>query len=337
MNITLPLYKQFALCREMYETVPIIQNLPELDSSLLTVLDQSKPLFITGEGSSRMIPAKNIMYKNMKAGSPVQIFTEGATQALEYNLTGMNLIGISNSGRTRELMRLIDKLKNENHSNILGITSSEKTLLEQQANQVIKLSCGKEQAVAATKSVVEQSLVVEQLYNYILKSTHNDYQSLAENFKTVLDIEINSKVIEALIEAPIIYFSGRNDGIAEELTLKTNEIARKKSEYLEGTYGLHGIEEVMQPNEVVILVDPFPEEQEKFFEVLVKGVGLKVIAISARETIFDTLIIPDAKNNQGYLNLAMGWNLLVELGLALKINLDKPIRARKIGNEFITM
>jgi glucosamine--fructose-6-phosphate aminotransferase (isomerizing) len=273
----------------------------------------------------------------MKAGGPLQIYTEGATQALEYNLTGMNLIGLSNSGRTRELMRLIAKLKNENHSNILGITASEKTLLEQQANQTLKLSCGKEQAVAATKSVVEQSLVVEQIYNYILKSTPIDYHPLAANFKAVLDSKINKKIIESLADAPVIYFSGRNDGIAEELTIKTNEIARKKSEYLEGTYGLHGIEEVMQPNEVVVLIDPFHEEQEKFYEVLVKGVGLKVIAISTNQTMFDTLVIPDAKNNQGYLNLAMGWNLLVEIGLALNINLDKPVRARKIGNEYITM
>jgi glucosamine--fructose-6-phosphate aminotransferase (isomerizing) len=33
--------------------------------------------------------------------------------------------------------------------------------------------------------------------------------------------------------------------------------------------------------------------------------------------------------------LAAGWNLLVEIGLALQIDLDKPTRARKVGNELI--
>jgi glucosamine--fructose-6-phosphate aminotransferase (isomerizing) len=35
-----------------------------------------------------------------------------------------------------------------------------------------------------------------------------------------------------------------------------------------------------------------------------------------------------------YVYLAAGWNVLVEIGLSLGINLDKPQRARKIGNEF---
>jgi glucosamine--fructose-6-phosphate aminotransferase (isomerizing) len=32
--------------------------------------------------------------------------------------------------------------------------------------------------------------------------------------------------------------------------------------------------------------------------------------------------------------MAAGWNLLVEIGLSLGIDLDKPLRARKVGNEF---
>ena len=45
--------------------------------------------------------------------------------------------------------------------------------------------------------------------------------------------------------------------MAEELTLKTNEITRKSSDYLEGTYAVHGIEEVMNADEVVIWVEPY--------------------------------------------------------------------------------
>ncbi len=50
----------------------------------------------------------------------------------------------------------------------------------------------------------------------------------------------------------MIYFAGRNNGVAEELTLKTNEITHKKSDYLEGTFSVHGIEETMRPEEVVV-------------------------------------------------------------------------------------
>jgi glucosamine--fructose-6-phosphate aminotransferase (isomerizing) len=38
---------------------------------------------------------------------------------------------------------------------------------------------------------------------------------------------------------------------------------------------------------------------------------------------------------QTVLQLLAGWNILVHVGVALEINLDKAERARKIGNEFI--
>jgi len=137
------------------------------------------------------------------------------------------------------------------------------------------------------------------------------------------------------VKAPTIYFAGYNDGVAEELTLKTNEITRKKSDFLEGTYAVHGIEEVMNDKDIVFVVDPIDEEIEKFQEVLEQGVGLKVVAIANRDTPFDTIRVPDAGDLTPYIYLCAGWNLLVEIGLKLGINLDKPERARKVGNEFV--
>ncbi|UCE46580.1 MAG: hypothetical protein JSW47_13265, partial [Phycisphaerales bacterium] len=61
----------------------------------------------------------------------------------------------------------------------------------------------------------------------------------------------------------------------------------------------------------------------------------KVVAIANRETPFATIRVPDAGELTPYVYLCAGWNVLVEIGLALGINLDKPERARKVGNEFI--
>lgn len=134
---------------------------------------------------------------------------------------------------------------------------------------------------------------------------------------------------------PTIYFAGRNNGVAEELTLKTNEITHKKSDYLEGTYAVHGIEEIMKSEEVVVAIDPFPAEIEKFKTTLVNGVGMTVIAVAESETPFPTIRIPKVDGYQTVLQLLAGWNILVQAGVALGINLDKAERARKIGNEFI--
>ena len=77
------------------------------------------------------------------------------------------------------------------------------------------------------------------------------------------------------------------------------------------------------------------ELQQKFQDVLVKGVGMSVIAIAARETMFPTIRIPDAGDLAPFVQMAAGWNVLVDVGLALGVNLDKPQRARKVGNEFV--
>jgi glucosamine--fructose-6-phosphate aminotransferase (isomerizing) len=45
--------------------------------------------------------------------------------------------------------------------------------------------------------------------------------------------------------------------------------------------------------------------------------------------------VPAAGELRQYVCLCAGWNVLVEIGLALGINLDKPERARKVGNELI--
>ena len=123
--------------------------------------------------------------------------------------------------------------------------------------------------------------------------------------------------------------------MAEELTLKTNEITRKSADYLEGTYAVHGIEEVMSNDQVVVWVDPYENSEAKIEQVLVAGVGLPVVAIASRPTRFPTIRIPDAGDLSGFVQMAAGWNILVEVGLQLGINVDKPERARKVGNEFV--
>ena len=91
----------------------------------------------------------------------------------------------------------------------------------------------------------------------------------------------------------------------------------------------------MQADDVVVWIDPYEESEQKFHDVLVKGVGLTVIAVAARPTLFPTIQIPDAGDLSCFVQLAAGWNLLVEVGLQRKINIDKPERARKVGNEFV--
>ena len=336
MNLSEERYSKYALVREMMETPAVIKRFDQgITKKFSEAVKTSKGLFLTGEGSSRIFPAKKTIQRSLQTPFQMPVITEGSTQALDYNLKDFAVFAASNSGQTKETIRLIISLKNSNHNSIFGLTANQGTKLEGLTNMTHVLSCGKEDAVAATKSVVEQGL----FYDSLLRSLHgtkmDGLNELAKQFEAALTLKIEPEITEAIKKANIIYFAGRNNGVAEELSLKTNEITRKKSAFLEGTFAVHGTEEVMDKNDVLIWVDPFEDEQEKFNECFIKGVGMNVFAVSTKKTMFPTIIIPDGGEYAEYIQLATGWNILVETGVALGINLDKPVRARKVGNEYV--
>jgi glucosamine--fructose-6-phosphate aminotransferase (isomerizing) len=336
MNLNEEKYSKFALIREMLETPGIIQSFdPRVSERFIRKIRSKKGLFLTGEGSSRLFPAKRAISSSLKKEFLIPVITEGCTQAREYNLDDYAVFLASNSGQTKEVIRLVNVLKGRKHNAIFGVTANKNTKLEEVADDTLVLSCGRENAVAATKSVIEQGLFYDSLLRNLRNEKMDGLKKLAKLTGEVLSAHIDKKVTELISKAGIVYFAGRDNGVAAELALKTNEITRQRSAFYEGTIALHGIEEIMNKDEVLIWVDPFDVDQDKFLECIVKGVGVHVIAVSTKETMFPTIIIPDGGEYAEYLQLAAGWNILVETGVALGIDLDHPKRARKVGNEYI--
>lgn len=330
-------YTQFALIREMMETPDILRKFTLQNAdAVAAAIKKARRLFFTGEGSSRIFPAKNAMTQALRSRMSLCLATEGARQAMEYDLSKYVVFAASNSGKTKEVVALFDQLKKDGHANLYGLTANRGAILESLAAQTFILNCGSENAVAATKSVAEQALFYQALLARVKnRSLDKRLNALGDAFERALTMTIDPAITDAIANAGTIYFAGRNDGVAEELTLKTNEITRKKSDYLEGTYAVHGIEEVMNPDDVVIFIDPYPSEVEKIKQTLVDGVKMKVFAVAPQETIFPTIKVKEVRDLASYVYLAAGWNILVEVGLRLNINLDKPTRARKVGNEFV--
>lgn len=337
MNLNEEKYSKYALVQEMMQTAKTVQNFnPNLTKEIAGKINTSGKLLLTGEGSSRIFPAKNAIRKSLIWGLDLSIVTDGSRQSAQYDLSKMAVFCASNSGRTKEVVLLAKQLAAIGNNNRFALTANNDTLLEKECTETFVLNCGWEQAVAATKSVLEQALFYESiLWNIKGIDNSSKMAELADVISATLQISIDPSIVDLAVKAPTIYFAGYNDGVAEELTLKTNEITRKKSDFLEGTYAAHGIEEVMDKNDVVFVIDPIEEEIEKFQEVLVNGVGLTVVAIADRDTPFPTIKVPSAGDMNPYVFLCAGWNLLVEIGLASGINLDKPERARKVGNEFV--
>lgn len=336
MNLNNKIYSDFALVQEMMQTVETVLGFNPLQTvEIAKTINKAGKLHLTGEGSSRIFPAKHAIKRCLTWGMDLSVSTDGSWQSASYDLSKKAVFCASNSGRTKEVVLLAKKLGAIGNDLRFALTANTDTLLEKECTQTWVLKCGWENAVAATKSVIEQTLFYDSiLWNICNKDLKLELPALADKIKTALTINIDPEIVKMAANANTIYFAGYNDGVAEELTLKTNEITRKKSDFLEGTYAVHGIEEVMEKNDIVFVINPIEEEFQKFHDVLQKGVGLKIVAISDKDTPFATIKVPAAGELSAYVYLCAGWNLLVEIGLHLGINLDKPERARKVGNEF---
>ena len=334
MNLKENKYSQFYLCREMMDTVDVIRKFnPASADFIVSSVRQTGHILFSGEGSSRIMPAKNAIRKALRFGTPTFVHTEGSHQAAEYKLDNYTVLLDSNSGRTKETLLLAHQLKAAGHKHFFGVTANTGTPLEEVCEKTLVLGCGWENAVAATKSVVEQTLLFETvIWKLAGKDITPELNALAEKVEKALTLEIPAEVIDWVRGAKTIYFAGMNDGVTEELTLKTNEITRRKSDFLEGTYALHGPEEVMEDGDIVFVVNPIESEYQKY-QTVFGGANVHVVAIDTKETPFTTIVVPDAGDLQAYVYLAAGWNTLVEIAQADGINLDKPNRARKVGNE----
>ena len=75
---------------------------------------------------------------------------------------------------------------------------------------------------------------------------------------------------------------------------------------------------------------PKGKDVRKFTMTNAMGASVSVIEWGA---ICTSIIVPDAGAMQPYVFLCAGWNILVEVATSDGINLDKPERARKVGNE----
>jgi len=156
-------YNKFFLIREMLEVGEIIKHL-DIKKILSYEKEVKKErIFITGEGSSRIFPAKKIMYEARKKGYKEDFYTDCASQAMGYKLLDSTVFVASNSGKTKEDLELIQKLKRQNHDNIISIIGNAGTPIMNEAHASYLLTCGKENAVPATKSVIEQALFYDLL------------------------------------------------------------------------------------------------------------------------------------------------------------------------------
>ena len=110
MNSVDPLQGRYALVREMLEVPDYVRALDVGRIAAFADRVKGEPILLTGEGSSRIFPAKKTMADGLRWRYRERLVTDGATQALEYDLRESFVFIASNSGKTKEGVRLLRHL-----------------------------------------------------------------------------------------------------------------------------------------------------------------------------------------------------------------------------------
>ena len=93
MNMQDAGYSKYALVQEMMDTVDVVKNFnPDQTQSVAKKIESQGRLLLTGEGSSRIFPAKNAIRNALKWGLDLQIITDGSRQSAQYDLSKFTVL-----------------------------------------------------------------------------------------------------------------------------------------------------------------------------------------------------------------------------------------------------
>src|SRR4051794_16756223 len=130
MNSSEEKYSKFGLVRDMLATVDTVAAFAaEQAKETARAVGQVGRLLMTGEGSSRIFPARHAIMQARRFNWAITLHTESARQAQEYDLTNWAVFAASNSGRTSEVIKLFSDLKSKGHKHLYGLTASDDSKL----------------------------------------------------------------------------------------------------------------------------------------------------------------------------------------------------------------
>ena len=299
-------------------------------------------IIFTGMGSSLIFPGKQAKNRAMKLNPSNRIESCFASDLFQYtDFKDTYVFLCSNSGKTKEVILLLDHVKSLG-AKCVAVTAVEDSILADRSDEKIILSCGFEQGVAATKSVVEQGLIYDSLIHHLSNNqgTKVNFSSLKEELtKTALAIRNNVNVtldkdtLATLVVSNNYFMVGLDNGVAEEITLKSYEIARKMALFYPDTHIVHGVEEAIEGNCAVIFRPSAFREYISDFQTFSDKTNCQLIGIDNQGSLLGVGVdINETFSN--YCLLAAGWGLLRSVGNELQLDIDHPEKASKVGNPY---
>ena len=327
--------------QEMLETEQVCLNFDFNITKELSEKIGSSRIIFTGMGSSLMFPAKQAKNRALKLNIANKVEAYFASDLFQYTDFSDTFIFLcSNSGTTKEVILLLDYVKSKG-AKCIAITTVSDSILAQRCDEKIILSCGFEKGVAATKSIVEQGLVYDSLIHHLANNQGKalDFTVLKEELiktaaaiKNNANLKLSENILDILINSSHYFMVGLDNGVAEEITLKSYEIARKMALFYPDTHIVHGVEEVIEGDCAIIFEPSAFKDYLSDFQKFSKKTNCTLIEMG-KETEHG-VCVEVIKTFSNYCLLAGGWGILRNIGNTLNLDMDHPEKASKVGNPF---
>ncbi|MFJ7186049.1 SIS domain-containing protein [Lysinibacillus xylanilyticus] len=208
-----------------------------------------------------------------------------------------NIIGISRSGTTSEIIMALEHLNGSENIRTMAVTCNGDTPMAEVANEVIALNDISEKSVVMTQSF-SNMLYALQLYAAKISQRvelMNQLEKIPALVKTALgNGEQLKQVTEDLTKKRFIFLgSGAYNGLAKEATLKLKEMTQTECESYSNLEFRHGPISIVDEATVVILFTQ--KETKDFDQALIKDIQklggfVGVIGIASADLEADLII-----------------------------------------------
>ena len=122
----------YGVVNDMFDTIDIVQKIDtHAIQPIMSYISNKSWIVLTGEGSSRIFPAKMMRHQAMRHGYHQHIVTQWWLQLMEYDLSTYAVLACSNSGKTKEIISLLSNLQQQGHQACIWITAWQQTPLQQ--------------------------------------------------------------------------------------------------------------------------------------------------------------------------------------------------------------
>ncbi len=241
-----------------------------------------KAIYCVACGTSFNAAKTGAVFFDKVAGIHLEAMLPGdfRSQAMNAINDGDLIIGISQSGETKDLVDILNQIKDSGvkTSNVIIVNNVNSTLALEKSDVYIPLFCGAEVAVPATKSFTNQMALL-----YILaimtgdkigkdtkyhKDNLNSLPGLLEQALKTSRKDIDAVADDLYLEPSIHILATGMFGIAREGALKVREVVLNHTEGYEATEFKHGPNTILGVN-TVFGIDSVRALLKKFSDALV--------------------------------------------------------------------